>query len=304
MSAAWQTLRLTSGDLELVVLPGIGGRLWDVVFAGRSLLFQNPDLSGQSPDLDTLSDLPTRSPQFNFPLWGGEKTWIAPDSSWVENAPFPTLDSGPYRVSDRDQSSLALESQVCPLTGLVIQRRIGLKNSNRWILHHEVHNSGPMKRHTGIWSVLMLNQPVRIGLAGAPNQTIKRVFGEAGALNKSSGSFIRFDCTSLQEFKSGMFNPRGRVFMQLGGPKDPIWIQCSTAPAKRNDRFAHGHNFEVFNSGDYPYCETEWHAPACHLEPGQSTSFVQHFRIWSGSYRHSGDKLQAEEEELLECMSL
>ena len=68
----WQERVLSKGPLELVLLPGIGGRLWDIRLGGRSFLFQNPDLIGHAVDIGTLAALPTRSPQFGFPLWGGE----------------------------------------------------------------------------------------------------------------------------------------------------------------------------------------------------------------------------------------
>ncbi|WP_419908878.1 hypothetical protein [Hoeflea sp.] len=303
MSAAWQTVRLSSGDLELVILPAIGGRLWDVVFVGRSLLFQNPDLAWQIPDLENLSSLPTKSPQFGFPLWGGEKTWIAPDSAWIDGAPFPTLDSGPYQVTERDDRQITLQSETCPLSGLEIQRRIRLNDSVSWSLRHEVHNRGSAERLTGIWSVLMLNRPTRIGLRAGPRAAAKTVFGDAGGLFTLREPNALFECKTPKEFKIGLHNPNGRVFMKIGDPDTAIWIECSTAALADNDHYAHGHNFEVFNSGDYPYCEAEWHAPAKRLKPGESTSFVQNFQMRSGSYQISGDDTAPAEKELLKCMS-
>lgn len=93
MSDRWHLVQLSKGGLKLTLLPGIGGRLWDVELDGHSLLFQNPDLVGFDIGNTPIEKLPTRSPQFAFPLWGGEKTWIAPDTFWANGAPFPALDS-------------------------------------------------------------------------------------------------------------------------------------------------------------------------------------------------------------------
>ena len=77
----WETRILRQGDLELVLTPEIGGRLMDIRYRDTSLLFQNPDLEGLQADPAKLDRLPTRTPHFPFPLWGGEKTWIAPDTT-------------------------------------------------------------------------------------------------------------------------------------------------------------------------------------------------------------------------------
>ena len=302
MDSVWNTNRLSSGDLELVILPGIGGRLWDVVFAGHSLLFQNPDLIGSDPDLEDLSQLPTRSPQFGFPLWGGEKTWIAPDQSWINGAPHPVLDSGPYQITELGQNDVSLLSEICPLSGLQVRRRIAVNSSESWSIQHEVKNCGTADRLTGIWSVLMLDRPTRIGLQIGNEGTAKTVFGDAGDLFVLHGANAIFKCNRAREFKIGVNNPMGKVFAMLGEPESGVWLDCATALPSVHDQFAHGHNFEVFNSDDYAYCEAEWHAPARDLKPGESVSFDQHFQVRSSSDQLSGDDLTLGEQELLTCM--
>jgi len=54
--------KLAQGELELCLLPLIGGRLMDVRYKGSSLLFQNPDLVGRVPDLERLSELEWHGP--------------------------------------------------------------------------------------------------------------------------------------------------------------------------------------------------------------------------------------------------
>lgn len=301
--APWRTIRLSAGELELIILPGIGGRLWDVVFEGRSLLFQNPDLVGLVSDIEALADLPTKSPQFNFPLWGGEKTWIAPDSEWVDGAPFPALDSAPYRVTAEDDRQVILRSDLCPISGLEIERRIALDSPTGWSIHHKVINRGPRERFTGIWSVLMLDRPARIALDIGQQAHLKPVFGEAGELCQPNAPYCFIDCGAAREFKVGMDNPYGHVLVGLTAPTNTTWLMCRTAASVANDLFAHGHNFEVFNSGDYPYCEAEWHSPARYLRPGERIDFSQQFQMWSKTQTYSGKTMNSKEQELLACMS-
>ena len=108
MADRWDVITLQVENLHLQILPGIGGRLWDVKFHNRSLLFQNPDLIGLSGDETNLTALPTRSPQFKFPLWGGEKTWIAPDYLWAKGAPYTSLDSAPFQITSLSATHIAV----------------------------------------------------------------------------------------------------------------------------------------------------------------------------------------------------
>lgn len=304
MTDLWRKLRLSGGDLELVCLPGIGGRLWDVVFRGQSILFQNPDLIDVVPDPESLSDLPTRSPQFAFPLWGGEKTWIAPDRDWVDHAPYPALDSAPYNVVSANAQTIRMQSGVCPITHLRIDRTITLKGPNSWSILHEICNCGAADRLAGIWSVLMLKRPACIGMRVDTASEVATVFGSSKGQITRHDQDLTFACDTPVEFKSGVHSPSGLVLLRIGLSPDDIWVTCQTPVSSNGSRFAHGHNIEVFNSADYPYCEAEWHAPATVLRQGQIQDFTQHFSVGSNPPLDLKDKAQNQiKQELVSCMS-
>ncbi len=304
MTDLWRKLTLSDGDLELVCLPGIGGRLWDVVFRGQSILFQNPDLIDVVPDLKDLSELPTKSPQFAFPLWGGEKTWIAPDRDWVDQAPYPVLDSAPYKVVSANAQAIWMQSGVCPITHLRIDRAITLEGPNSWSIRHEIVNCGADDRLAGIWSVLMMKRPARIGMQADAASEIKAVFGNSEGQITRHDRDLTFACDAPVEFKSGVHNSSGLVLLRVGLPPDGIWVTCQTPASSNGSRFAHGHNIEVFNSADYPYCEAEWHAPATILRPGESQDFTQHFSVGSNMPLDLKDKTENRiKQELFSCMS-
>ena len=303
MADIWEIKELSSGGLRLLCLPGVGGRLWDVMFEGRSLLFQNPDLAGIIFDIAKLSELPTRSPQFAFPLWGGEKTWIAPDTAWPDGGPYPVLDSGPYHLISGDDRRLTMLSEPCPVSGLQIERCVTLDSGRSWSIHHRVLNVGSRKRFAGIWSVMMLHRPAQIGVDIGRNAVVTPVFGDASQQHEIRESGAVIDCSAAKEFKLGTHNPAGRSFLRLIAEDKTLWLACSTVPASGDDQFAHGHNFEVFNSADYSYCEAEWHAPARHLSPGESMSFTQKFSLWSDLDEVAEDDIAPRELELVKCMS-
>ncbi len=303
MADIWTPISLRENELRLDILPGLGGRLWDVVFQGGSLLFANADLVGREVDPDNLTGLPTRSPQFGFPLWGGEKTWIAPDSAWKDAAPYPALDSAPYEVVSRDERHVHVTSAPCPQSGLQVDRLIRLRTGDRFSVRHRVTNCGAAPRFTGIWSVLMINRPARIGLVIGPDSDVIPVFGDAAGRFETQGAVAVFDCTRAQEYKLGTCNPTGRAFVRFDTGATPIWLLCETPAVHPGDRFAHGHNFEVFNSGDYPYGEAEWHAPAKDLDPGDSLEFTQAFSVRTEASMVSGGTFTQQEQELASCMS-
>lgn len=302
MSDIWKYHRLSMGPLELICLPGIGGRLWDIRFHDQSLLFQNPDLNNVIPDLTNLADLPTRSPQFGFPLWGGEKTWIAPDRSWPDGGPHPALDSAPYDLLDTTPHTLRMLSQKCPVSHLQVEREISLSSGSTFSIIHRVTNLGDSARFTGIWSVMMLRHPAQIGLSASQLTEITPIFGDSSGRVVRGGSAIVFDCNTRQEFKSGINTFDGRVMIRMQTAREPMILTSSTPAPERNTPFAHDQAFEVFNSGDYPYCEAEWHAPVQDLRPGESQTFRQDFSVQREATVHTNGSTRLTDLELLSCM--
>ena len=278
MDDTWTVLSLKQGDLALEILPGIGGRLWDVVFHGKSLLFQNPDLVGRTVDLSALDDLPTHSPQFGFPLWGGEKTWVAPDTEWIEGAPYPVLDSAPYRVVWTTDNQIDMQSDICPLSQLRVKRLIELEGPAAFSINHVLTNEGDTDRIAGIWSVMMLPHPTTVEIADATG-SITPVFGDHRAFVRREGTRLSVRCDESVEFKFGTDAPAGNIELSIGPPNARFCLECTVPAIRSGESYAHGHNIEVFNSGDYSYCEAEWHSPSQRLRPGGEITFTQRFEI-------------------------
>ena len=297
MADRWDVITLQVENLHLQILPGIGGRLWDVKFHSRSLLFQNPDLIGLSVDETNLTALPTRSPQFKFPLWGGEKTWIAPDYLWAKGAPYTALDSAPFQITSLSATHIELESPVCPISHLSVKRRIDVVSAQRWTIRHHVENHGSAARPTGIWSVMMIDRPATIGVK-MQNSDFQLVFGAVGnsVVELESNRIAR--CLAPQEFKIGLPNPDGKSLIKFG-PNGP-WLECCVPPPQPGEAYAHQYPFEVFNSKDYPYCEAEWHSPIALLQPNDIITYQQEFQLWADDVTFFG----TEREEMIRCMSL
>jgi hypothetical protein len=85
----WPSLSLRRGSLEATLVPSCGGRVLQLSVAGVELFYAEPRPPSWPP-----------SPA-DRRYWGGDKTWLAPQSAW--GSPFPEpriLDEGEYEVLD------------------------------------------------------------------------------------------------------------------------------------------------------------------------------------------------------------
>ncbi len=90
----WEAWRIQHGPLELVLVPQVGGRLMGIQWHGQELSFVNPDGEGRIQDVSAIADVHECKRRLGFLLWGGDKTWLAPQNRWTDEVPFIDLDSG------------------------------------------------------------------------------------------------------------------------------------------------------------------------------------------------------------------
>ena len=148
----WNAQELSNRWLKLEVVPQNGGRLMQVIFAGHSFLFVNPEYEGKYMPPD-----PSR--WFNY---GGDKIWLLPEGNedeqhWVGNSDL--IDDGPYtfrKVSEGRECEIELTGPVDPKTGIQIRRTIHLDADSPHIhFHATMHNK---TGHTIEWSMQSVSQ--------------------------------------------------------------------------------------------------------------------------------------------------
>ncbi|MGA7776310.1 MAG: hypothetical protein WCA85_01130 [Paraburkholderia sp.] len=295
----WAALRLKQRALELVVVPAVGGRLMNIVHEGVELAFVNDALAGR-----TATEDPQRwqslCGDWGFPLWGGGKTWVAPESRWPLGAPHRDLDSGPYRVirtwCEADSMGVEMLSRVCRQSGLQIRRSIEIEvDSGVWRTRHELANQGIRPVEAGIWDVLMLRRPgvVTLPMSGDPETWRDGIipFVEKGLLGdvrdsnrvsyRAGGLAVR--CDRAVEFKLGVGQSSGKVDALLERPEGVKRYRRSST-VDISAQYAHGAPVEIFNAPDLPYFEVETHAPVAHLMPGASCAMVVEEEVATASF--------------------
>lgn len=292
----WPAVSLREGPLELFVVPSIGGRLMGIRYHGDELSFVNASLAGRvaSDDADAWAEL---CGEWAFPLWGGGKTWVAPESRWPDGAPHRDLDSGAYTVvktwSDDRSMGIELESPVCEQSGLQIYRHITIEaGTSRWSTLHRLTNRGSFARECGIWDVLMLNRPARVDVTVdadtyAPRDVVAQIAGKGPIADlcdtdivRLNGAQLSVECDRAVEFKLGVAHATGELSATWpagagsldGSSRGHRYSRRS--PVVAGADYAHGTAIEVFNAPSLPYFEVETHAPLARLKAEQSTEYV------------------------------
>ncbi|MEO0600170.1 MAG: hypothetical protein AAF211_01970, partial [Myxococcota bacterium] len=206
----WDAWRMRRGGLELVVVPQIGGRVMNVVWRGEDLLFVHPELAGKVVDVTATEDKRT----LGFLLWGGEKTWLAPQSRWLDELPSLDLDSGPYTL-DVEGECIVLTSPVDRESGIQIVRTIAwLADAEGWTLTHRLINRGSTTTECAPWGVTMLVRPGRVYLpttARSPfPEGVKTFVTQPGSVEsrervvRVDDGIVTIDCTGPGAFKYGV----------------------------------------------------------------------------------------------------
>jgi hypothetical protein len=278
----WDALRIEQGPLALILVPSVGGRIMGVQWHGQELSFVNPDCQGRVDDVATIADVHACKRRLGFVLWGGDKTWLAPQSRWTDEVPFIDLDSGAYELTIDERHSVAkMASPICRETGVQIERTLQLgQQPGSWSLMHTLHNRSPEDVSWAPWDVAMMVRPATIYLPTRADSRFPkglRTFDNEGESSEARDQVVRFvdtfaviSCRDAVKFKYGVDADAGRVLAVIeGGPRDLIGIRKSV-PTYHPQPYAHGCVVEVFNAADHPYFELELHGPVVTLAPGQS----------------------------------
>ncbi len=257
------------------------GLLW----RGHDLFFTQPEREGQIPDLAPAGDVREAKRTLGFPLWGGDKTWLAPQGRWTDGAPFLDLDSGSWalRVNrfEADLGVVEMTSPVCRETGVQITRTVTVAADRQdWSVTHRLHNASAAEVEWGPWSVTMVLRPADVYL---PRQVDSRypngvkTFDEEGESTtirdrvvSDFGEAAVIQCRDAHAFKYGVDADQGWLLAVLNVPGIGLVGFRKQVPVYEPTTYGHGCIAEVYNSDRYPYLEMEAHGPVTRLAPGES----------------------------------
>lgn len=281
----WDAWCLQRGRLELVLVPQVGGRIMSMIWRGRDLSFTQPEREGQVEDVRAVKDVRARKREMGFPLWGGDKTWLSPQTGWTDGVPFLDLDSGPYDLlvehTGPEAAVVRMTSHVCRETGVQITRTVTISSdSQAWFVTHTLRNRSSHETRWGLWDVSMLYKPGRVyvprgGTSRHPSGV--KTFEEEGEsiqvrdkVVHELGSLAVIDCIDTKAFKFGVDAQEGWMLGVLDVAGMGLVGYRKQVPTHADMYYGHGCIAEVYNSDRYPYFEMEIHGPVVSLGPGAS----------------------------------
>lgn len=292
----WSAWLLEQGPLKLHIVPQVGGRLMGISVDDVQLAYINPALAGKVPDF-----APARwaalCVDWDFPLWGGGKTWIAPETRWPQGKPHKELDSGDWQVTQTwlDDTSMGIEMQspIDSISGLQLTRRITLPaGGSTWRIDHAMVNMGEQTLHCGLWDVLMILRAATVSVPRPASSKHERegihLMPDKGPVADlwAHGVLLPADrrtevvCDEALQFKVGFDSDNGEIWADISLPEGNFCYQRnSVIPAHAS--WAHGHPLEVFNAAHAPYLEIETHAPLAHLNPGERADYTIEEAAWA-----------------------
>lgn len=248
------------------------------------MFFVSPELAGRVEDVHTVPDLLAKKREMGFPLWGGEKTWLAPQERWTEAVPFLDLDSGPYELSiDAEGPELArarMTSRVCRETRIRITRTVELSAAAPgWTVEHRLENASRKTAEWESWSVAMVCKPGRVYLPRRPDSAFPdgiKTYANEGESVKVRASVVSFleglavvACQGSRHFKFGSDSLEGWILGIVETPSGLTGYR-KYVPTFPERTYAHASVIEVYNSPAHPYFEMEIHGPLATLSPGES----------------------------------
>ena len=174
---------LTNGRLDVILVPSLG-RVMAFQLAGQpetNVLWNNPALRGKPFPFPA----PYPAHPKDWPNFGGDKTWPAPQDSWpqVQRQPgnWPpdlTLDAGPYTIS-RVRDGLRLTGPVSPYWGMRCVREFRLPPGSGTLRVRETFEkitSAAQGMPVGLWNIAQARPNVTAFFPVNPHSRFARGF--------------------------------------------------------------------------------------------------------------------------------
>ncbi|MDP4091662.1 MAG: hypothetical protein Q8930_20660 [Bacillota bacterium] len=281
----FQGYEFSNETISLSVVPGIGGRIMSFGLSGSNILFHNNSLYGFKPEIveGTIPELKEQRLKCGYLLYGGEKTWIAPQDDW-DGPPYMDLDSGHYDMDIHEENggvTVQLVSTICRETKLRVRRTIEIPAEGAQIaITQSIENLGEETVRKGVWQVTMVNRPSVVNFDTYGESQYEggiKVFEDfkvgEDIIRKSDGR-AHIHCEDNTVFKLGTDINKGCVETLVKDLSQVFKVEFEPTQGP----YGHGCAIEVYNSAEYPYLEVEVHSPLKEIEPG---SRLEHKVYWS-----------------------
>ncbi len=282
----WPGFVMTKGDISLGLVPDLGGRIMSLQFRGQELLYAPVISKSELPLLPPgdIADLAAFKRSFGFQIFGGDKTWVAPEWDWVEKVPPLDLDAGPYAFESKKDGCI-MTSRVCRETGLQVVRQVGFLEGGDIALVEILRNKTDHPVLRSVWNVTQVARPFDV-LMPAQAKDIRsyhyddKTLLDPGLVPFEKDGWVVIPCRDDVCFKFGGLLREGRAVVMKDTPQGMV-IFARVFDISKDERYAHRSMLEVFNSSRYPYGEVEVHGTLKPIPPGGEVVLNQLWRVYS-----------------------
>ncbi|HCU05328.1 MAG: hypothetical protein A2X77_04235 [Gammaproteobacteria bacterium GWE2_42_36] len=265
----WAGYCLSNGEIEIGITPSIGGRIISLCYQQEELLYVDKNRLGETFELGVIDDLSTFKKNFGFRLWGGDKTWVAPEQSWVAGIPPLHLDAGQY-TTQLDEKSITMTSPLDQETGLQITRKVTLQSGGEITLTQQFTNQSNKIILCGIWDVTQLLRPFRIYFPARKEQVkpdtrfAASLGNQHELLTTVAKDWVEIRCEKPLQFKYSFDIERG-IAIALKEQADHFIAMIRYFKVNPKANYPQAGIVEVYNSDNYPYLELEVLSPSAEL---------------------------------------
>jgi hypothetical protein len=311
----WNAWWIERGPLTLILVPQVGGRIMGIRWHGRDLTFVNPTLEGEVEDIGAVTDVRSYKRKLGFLLWGGNKTWLAPQDRWTDKLPFLDLDAGAYdftiEQNDENGVRVRMTSPICRETGIRIKRTISVNAGDAgWTVVHRLENHAGRTVQWAPWSVGMVLRPARVYLPTGEDSRYEngvKAFsseGESESIRAAVVSYLAefavIQCTQPRKFKFGVDSGAGSMLAIFDVKDHGLVGLAKCVPTFHPQPYGHDCVAEVFNSSEYSYLEIELHGPVTTLEPSSHFELMERATLFDvATWPETASEIQQHFERLI-----
>ncbi len=267
--------RLTDGKCEAVVVPSLGRVMRYGKVGGPNLLWN------ASPTQDFKS---------GWKNYGGDKTWLAPQSSWgvlSEKAwpPDSAFDGSPHQAEVITGGKLKLVSGTSKTSGIRLERVMGFNDAGEFEIEQSAIKVSGSPVRVGLWSVSQTVPAQAVFLPTSPNSPYKNGFFHFDTKEKSQPATVENGLFRLEPQSEGGGQKFGvdAPVSALASVSDGVaWVQKSAKPDGEYPDGVEKHGFpvEAYVNGTPSayYVELELLGPLVNMIKGQK---MTHTVRWS-----------------------
>lgn len=161
-------VKISNGGVEALILPEVGGRIVSYHRHGK------PNVLESDPDLweEPLSDRLVPSPSMlDFKAYNGHEVWVGPQSQWWKQQtlnqekidsdlfwpPDPYISFGSYHVKTQSETSVTIEGETSPISGVRMEKRIVLEADGSLYFEVTAENMRDTEVAWDLWLITRVN---------------------------------------------------------------------------------------------------------------------------------------------------